>query len=173
MISKFQFENFIHYMRQYKAYITYFENNVMYYSGDCFDYYPINIYYGILESFADATLHPMVEGMLNSFEDSENVEEDEWLENISPWGMLNTFIDYGYAYIPIPKYIAENNPPDLEDEGILLNNIDDLYNFWTEGIHPKNPIYKFWCFSSEDKKKIAQEHLKNIYSIYQKDHFAF
>ena len=165
MISKYQFENFIEAMREFKGYVSHFEYKENIQEGGYID----NLYYLILESFIDATIHEMTYGLFELLENSEILQENKiYDKDYTVFSVLNNYINYNYIYIPIIKVIENENEPeiDIEDEAILLNNIDDFYNCWINFKYPENKIYKNWYFSSEDSKKIANKYIDYVNKYY-------
>lgn len=153
MISKYDFEYFIDNMRTYKAFMTQIIGN---YRDDYTFCLVQELYDGILESFINATVNDMTYGFVEMIDAGDE-------DSISLYTILNEYIDYGYTYAP---QIKERPSGTIDDfiltDGVLLNNINDFYNYWVLFELPENPIYKNYSFNSDDSKKIAEKYNKEI-----------
>ena len=170
MITQIKFECFINALRLYKAHIT---NSYGYIADNNLEFsYIQEIYDQLVDSFIDATMDEQLCSQLEAF--SNMIDNDNDYE-ISPYSLLNTYVDYGYAYIIQTEeiYLEENKEIqiNINDNGILLNNDKDFYNYFVKNKYPENPIYKNITFHSIDHENIAKKYIKNIRNRTFEDQF--
>ena len=92
------------------------------------------MYYKITEPFIQATMEPMLLNMLETL--NEVIEDDD---EILPYSLFEEFVNYGYTYtIEINDIPNEDMMPHIDPEGILLDNIEDFYNYWVFCKKPEN-----------------------------------
>ena len=158
MIELYDFANFIEGIREYKAFLTH-------YLGDwCEDARGTvigDMYYKITGPFIQATMEPMLLNMLETL--NEVIEDDD---EILPYNLFEEFVNYGYTYtIEVNDIPNEDMMPHIDHEGILLDNIEDFYNYWVFCKKPENATYQEKIFHSEDAVKIAQKYIKKLRDI--------
>ena len=172
MITQMKFECFIEALRLYKAHIT---NSYGYIGDESLEFsYIQEIYDQLVDSFIDATMDEQLCNQLETFSDIIDNDDDD--DEISPYNLLNTYVDYGYAYIIQTEETYSEEDKELQinisDNGILLNNDKDFYNYFVKNEYPENPIYKNITFNSIDRENIAKKYIKYIRNRTFEDNFC-
>ena len=94
---------------------------------------------------------------------NEVIEDDD---ELLPYSLFEEFVNYGYTYtIEVNDIPNEDMMPHIDYEGILLDNIEDFYNYWVFYKKPENATYQEKIFHSEDTVKIAQKYIKKLRDI--------